>query len=178
MKEIDQKHDEKRRIIRRIGIVLLIIGGILELIGLGSFFASFGSFGGPPRYFWCAFLGMPILFAGIVMTAYGFMGAVARYTAGEAAPVAKDTFNYMAEGTQEGVRTMASAIGQGLRGETASGTTAAAVRCTKCNHPNSTDAKFCAECGFSLQKSKPCPGCAEVNDPDAKFCDNCGHSFG
>ncbi len=114
MKDIDQKHGEKRRIIRRIGIVLLAIGGVLILIGLGSFFAAFGS-SGPPRYFWCAFLGMPISFAGVVLTGYGFMGAVARYAAGEAAPVGKDTFNYMAEGTKDGVKTLASAIGQGLR---------------------------------------------------------------
>jgi hypothetical protein len=177
MKPIDPQHGKKKQVIRYVGIVLLAIGGLLILIGLGSFFAAFGS-SGPPRYFWCAFLGMPIAFVGSVLTGYGFMGAVARYTAGEAAPVAKDTFNYMAEGTQDGVRTMASAIGQGLRGDVTPGATVSGVRCPKCNHTNSEETKFCAECGFSLQKSKPCPSCAEVNDPDAKFCDNCGHSFG
>ena len=178
MKPIDPEHGKKKQVIRYIGIALLVVGAILILIGLGSFFASFGSKGGPPRYFWCAFLGMPISFVGTVLTGYGFMGAVARYTAGEAAPVAKDTFNYMAEGTQDGVRTLASAIGQGLRGDTTPGSTASGVRCMKCTHINSAETKFCGECGFSLQKSKPCPSCAEVNDPDARFCDNCGHSFG
>lgn len=62
-----------------------------------------------------------------------------------------------------------------------SGTTAPAteqgVRCLKCNTVNEVDAKFCDQCGFSLQKTKACPACRELNDPNAKFCDNCGGAF-
>ena len=176
MKPIDPQHGDKRRIVRLIGMCLLAIGGILILIGMVSFFAAFGG-NGPPRYFWCAFLGMPIFFVGSVLTMFGFVGAVSRFSAGEMAPVAKDTFNYMAEGTQDGVKTLASAIGQGLRGDTSPGASAPGIRCSKCNNTNDVEAKFCDECGFSLQKTKPCPSCAEVNDPDARFCDNCGHAF-
>jgi hypothetical protein len=35
---------------------------------------------------------MPILFVGTAMCMFGFMGALARYQAGEVAPVGKDAF--------------------------------------------------------------------------------------
>lgn len=37
------------------------------------------------------------------------------------------------------------------------------------------DAKFCAQCGDSLQIV--CPVCSFVSPPDANFCSNCGHRF-
>jgi hypothetical protein len=86
----------------------MLVGGI-------SFFSAFGDGGGPPRLFWCVFLGMPTLFVGIVMCKLGYIGAVARYIAAESAPVAKDTVNYMAEGTQDGVRTVARSVAEGIR---------------------------------------------------------------
>ena len=42
------------------------------------------------------------------------MGAFSRYIAAEQAPVAKDTINYLAEGTQDAVRTTARAVAQGV----------------------------------------------------------------
>jgi membrane protease subunit (stomatin/prohibitin family) len=100
---------------------------------------------------------------------FGFMGAVARYQAGEIAPVGKDTFNYMAHGTQGGVRTMASAVGAGL----AEGAGGATLACPACGHPNDEDAKFCDDCGAAV--SKACPTCGAANDGHAKFCDGCGN---
>jgi hypothetical protein len=75
--------------------------------------ASAGSFG-IPDYFWLAFVGMPLMFVGSVMSMYGFMGAVARFMAGEAAPVAADTVNYMAEETKGAVETVAKAAAKGV----------------------------------------------------------------
>ena len=99
------------------------------------------------------------------------MGKVARYMAQETAPVGKDTFNYMAEGTSEGVETLAGAIGRGL---SAAG---AVIRCHKCNAPIPADTKFCGGCGQAVGKAKACPQCRELNDPDARFCDNCGYRY-
>jgi hypothetical protein len=65
---------------------------LFMIVGYGSFFASFGSFE-PPRFFWCAFVGMPLLFVGIVMCMFGYLGAFQRYVTGESAPVAKDVVN-------------------------------------------------------------------------------------
>ena len=113
------------------------------------------------------------------MTAWGFMGAVFRYQAAEIAPVGKDTFNYLAAGTKDGVKTVAGAIGAGLSEGLGGREPAAATqarRCHKCGADNDADAKFCDRCGAALAKTA-CPGCGEVNDPDAKFCDNCGREL-
>jgi Double zinc ribbon len=167
--KLNPKHREIRQVLRIAGPVAAGFGFLLMAIGFGSFFLSFGGFG-PPRFFWCAFLGMPILFVGIVMCMFGFLGALARYQAGEVAPVGKDTFNYLAEGTKGGVQTVASAVVAGLtQGTTGTGKT---VRCPKCGHRDDADAKFCDECGSPLAKA--CPSCGRVNDRDAKFCANCG----
>jgi hypothetical protein len=104
------------------------------------------------------------------------MGAVGRYMAGEMAPVAKDTFNYMADGTQDGIRTVARAVGEGL-GLRDGGGAATVVLCHRCNGENDADAKFCSECGAPIRKTKPCAGCGELSDPGARFCDNCGARF-
>jgi RNA polymerase subunit RPABC4/transcription elongation factor Spt4 len=178
-KQIDPGHKGPRNVLRTIGPILLGLGGLLLVIGIASFFMAFGG-SEPPKYFWCAFIGIPLLGVGGAMTSLGFMGRIARYHAQEIAPVAKDTFNYMAEGTRDGVKTMAGAIGQGLSegGFGVAGGSETKVRCHKCNALVDDDAKFCGQCGQALTKSKPCPQCSEVNDPDAKFCDNCGHPYG
>jgi RNA polymerase subunit RPABC4/transcription elongation factor Spt4 len=115
------------------------------------------------------------MWLGGVLSGAGFMGAVSRYVAGESAPVAKDTFNYMADGTKDGVKKVATAVGEGL----AAGGIGKPVqlRCHKCNELNDAESKFCKQCGTSLLKSKACPACNELNDPDAKFCDNCGRAL-
>lgn len=165
---INPGHKGVRTVLRIAGPLTLAVGLVFAVVGFGSFFASFGSFESP-RYFWCAFVGLPLMFVGGAMCMFGFMGAVFRYQAGEAAPVAKDTFNYMADGTKEGVKTVASAIGSGLS-EGMSGETS--VACPKCGHANDHDSKFCDECGTPMSRS--CPSCGQQNDGDAKFCDNCG----
>jgi hypothetical protein len=98
----------------RIGGPLLVLGGLVFMIvGIGNFFAAFGSFE-PPRYFWCVFAGMPLLALGLTMCKFGYLGAMVRYLAGETAPVAKDTFNYVAEGAQPGLRAIGKSITEGV----------------------------------------------------------------
>ena len=104
-----------------------------------------------------------IAIAGIWATKFGYLGAAARYVAGETAPVARDTANYVLDGTKETIREVASAV----RGDGGKG-----LACPKCGHANDTDAKFCDECGTALQRA--CPKCGDVNAADAKFCDDCG----
>ncbi len=175
--QLDPGHTATRNTLRVIGPLIVLIGLGFLAVGLISFFRAFGG-DGPPTEFWCAFVGMPLLFMGGVMTSYGYMGKVMRYGAQDTAPVIKDTFNYMAEGTSDGIKTMASALGQGLReGGLVGGGSQTMVRCHKCNALVPDDAKFCSQCGQTLGKTKPCPSCQELNDPDAKFCDNCGHRY-
>lgn len=174
MDEMNSKQRQTRESLRSIGILVTAVGGVFTLIGLGSFFSAFGSFE-PPRYFWCAFIGLPLIGLGTSLMRYGYMGAVTRYVAGEVAPVAKDTINYLADGTEDALQTIGKAVGAGMAATTAQ--SAALVRCHKCNRENARDAKFCSQCGTALQKSKQCPRCGELNDPDAKFCDDCGTAF-
>ena len=141
---IDPNHLSRRAFLRVLGVALAAVGLVFLVIGIGSFFVSFGTFE-PPRYFWCVFVGMPLLAVGLGICQYAFLGSVARFVAGEAAPVGKDTFNYMAEGTQEGVRTVARAVGEGLA--------SAGVACPRCRHVNGAGAKFCSNCGAALTAS-------------------------
>jgi len=176
-KQIDPGHNAARDALRIVGPVIALIGLGFMIVGTVDFFRAFGGFG-PPKLFWCLFVGMPLLFAGGVLSSYGYLGRVMRYVAGETAPVGKDTFNYVAEGTREGVRTVAGAIGQGLREGGLGGSSPTMVRCDKCNALAPAEARFCGQCGQAFSKTKPCPNCQELNDPDARFCDNCGRAFG
>ena len=177
--KIDPNHNSIRDLCRIIGPLMLVVGILFIAVGMISFFAAFGG-SGPPKLFWCAFIGMPLAAFGSIITKIGYMGKIARYMSGEISPVAKDTFNYMADGTQQGVKTVATAIGQGIGAGVAAaggGEPQTIIRCHKCNNTQEEDAKFCSDCGTPLEKSKPCPSCNELNDPDAKFCDNCGKNF-
>ena len=118
MNRINPNHKQQNNALKTIGPIVLVIGLVFMAIGMISFFTAFGSFGSP-RLFWCAFLGMPITAVGVGMTRFAYMGKIARYTAGELAPVVKDTFNYVAKGTQEGVADMAEAVVDGAKRTTA-----------------------------------------------------------
>jgi hypothetical protein len=107
------RHKTVRTFLRIAGPLVAAVGLVLTIIALASFFSSFGTFE-PPRYFWCAFLGLPLMFVGGVFCMYGYLGVYYRYIAGEAAPVMKDAANYMGEGVQPGVKAVAKAITEGI----------------------------------------------------------------
>src|SRR2546426_11133330 len=46
------------------------------------------------------------------------------------------------------------------------------MRCLNCGGENPAEARFCIECGGSLQNR--CPSCGGENLPQAKFCAACG----
>ncbi len=172
---IDPNHKDVRTVLRLVGPLVVGLGLIFAAIGIGSFFMSFGSFE-PPRYFWCAFIGLPLIGLGSTICKFAFMGAVTRYTANEIAPVGKDVVNYMADGTKDAVRDIAGAIGEGLS-SSSDNHEVHVIRCHKCNESNEASANFCKSCGTSLSKSVTCSSCHELNDPDARFCDNCGQEM-
>jgi RNA polymerase subunit RPABC4/transcription elongation factor Spt4 len=175
---IDPGHKGPLALFRVLGPIILGLGALLIVISMIEFFSLFGSMQ-TPRFLWMPFLGIPMLFVGGVLSQFGYAGKVARYMAQEIAPVGKDTFNYMADGTQDGIQTVAAAVGKGLAegGVALGGKGATKVRCHKCNALAEEGAKFCPQCGSALAKTKPCTNCRELNDPDAKFCDNCGQTI-
>ena len=101
-----------RKGLRVAGPAIFLVGLLCFIIAAISLFASAGG-GGMPHLFWLGFVGLPLMFVGGVLCQFGFMGAVARFMAGEAAPVAVDTVNYMAEETKGAVETVAKAAAKG-----------------------------------------------------------------
>lgn len=174
-REIDPNHQRTQGALRTVGPVVLGLGLMFTAIGLISFFQAFGSFE-PPRYFWCAFIGMPLIAVGAGLTKLGYLGAITRYTLGEFAPVQKDTFNVLAEETRPGVESLAHALGRGFRAGAGvdSGDVADQDReCPRCRAGNQSSARFCNQCGASLGL-KTCPGCGQHQTADSQFCDQCG----
>ena len=49
---------------------------------------------------------------------------------------------------------------------------AARVRCASCNHDNSSERRFCGECGVPL--AAMCAACGASNQLGEKFCGGCG----
>jgi hypothetical protein len=142
------------------GALIAATGLILIVVGIASFFHTFDSFGSspdpfhspsmsPPKHFWMLFAGMPLLFVGVGMLAWGFLGTTTRYTAGEVMPTVKDSLGYVG-------------IGAGAHETT----------CAKCGEANSADAKFCDRCGSPLSVS--CASCGHANPAGAAFCSACG----
>jgi hypothetical protein len=133
------------------GAIIALTGLILIIVGIASFFSTFGSFGpssmSPPKHFWMLFAGMPLLFVGVAMLGWGFLGTTTRYTAGEVAPTVKDTLGYVGIGAQQ-------------------------ATCAKCGATNSANAKFCDHCGAPLSLS--CPSCGHANAAGSAFCSGCG----
>jgi ribosomal protein L40E len=166
---INPRHNEIRSTLRTVGPAVAITGLIFTIIGVGSFFAAFGGFG-PPRFFWCAFLGLPLLAIGIGISQFAYIGAITRYVAGEGAPVAKDMTNYMVEGTRDSIRDVATALGEGF----AAAKAPSFMTCQRCGANNNSDASFCRACGGPVATTKTCAKCGEANDVDARFCDHCG----
>ena len=174
-KHIDPGHEDRRRPLRIIGPAVAGIGLVFTIIGFVSFFASFGTHESP-RYFWCLFVGLPLTAVGVMVSMFAFLGTFTRYTANEVAPVGKDVVNYMAAGTKDAVRDMASAVGEGFRAGNAAGETKTTLHCPKCRAANDSEAHFCKACGAALG-ARPCDNCGHVNAMDARFCESCGKAM-
>ena len=111
---IDPGHNTTRDTLRTIGPILLVIGGGFMIVGLVDFFSAFGGFHSP-TLFWCLFVGMILLGIGLHLTPLGYIGKITRYMSQEMAPPAKDTFNYMADETKDGIKKVVGAVAEGLR---------------------------------------------------------------
>lgn len=146
--------------------MVLAIGLLCLIVSLIDFFMAFGASAGPPRLFFLGFIGLPMLFVGIGMTAVGYQRDIARYHASELAPVGAETINYMGSAAAPGITAAGGAFRDGL----ASG--AQSLACPACAQPNDHDARFCDACGASI--ALRCRQCDHPNDHDARFCDQCG----
>ncbi|MCC7087298.1 MAG: hypothetical protein IT427_20030 [Pirellulales bacterium] len=150
------KHVELRNTRRLAGPAIAAVGLVFTAIGLINFFSTFGS-PEPPRLFWCVFVGGLIFMAGLAISRFAYLGAIARYLSNEVAPVGKDVVNYLAKETKDSVRNVAATVAEGLRSMELPGGDPAAeqpvevkVRCRQCRALNDEAAKFCNQCGENL----------------------------
>ncbi|MDY3080873.1 MAG: Rnf-Nqr domain containing protein, partial [Candidatus Enterosoma sp.] len=69
-----------------------------------------------------------------------------------------------------------TAMGQMTNNLGAMNQPAPTITCPKCGIANPSGAKFCANCGQTLQAQQgtPCPKCSQINPSGARFCANCG----
>jgi hypothetical protein len=162
-----QNNPELKKKLRFWGPALLFVGGVLIATALIDFFVAFGTMG-MPRLFFLFFLAMPFVMAGAIVTKFGYMGSVARYTASEIAPVAKDVTNYMIDGTKDQIIDLAD----GILGRKQAHATPPSRTCYRCGEVANPGAKYCDRCGVPL--AKECPKCHTENDGDAAFCQSCG----
>lgn len=158
---------ELKKKLRFWGPLLLGIGGLFITIAIADFFIAFNGMGMPTLGF-LFFLAMPFLMAGAILTNFGYMGSVARFTASQVAPVAKDVTNYMIDGTKDQIIDLAN----GILGRDRPADPETKKTCYRCGEIANPGAKYCDKCGVELSKS--CPKCQADNDGDASFCQRCG----
>jgi hypothetical protein len=109
-----------RTTFRVLGTIVLVVGLVVFVYGVVS---VLGSEYEPEGRSIVAFIaGLPIIGVGLMLLQWGFLGAAARYGAGEAMPVVKDSLDYLKTGPF----------------------------CSKCGVRNDEDAKFCDSCGAAL----------------------------
>lgn len=161
---LDPDHSTKRRQISIVSVLLFVVGLSVLAYGLMQFSSGFlrpssEFFADPNRVMdedrrsgftgiLCMFAGGVTLMFAVRALFYARAGSILRYAAAETAPVAKDTFNYLADETQEGVQKLAGAV---AKGRTASGGgEVIKVRCRQCGYLESEDAKFCSGCGRGI----------------------------
>lgn len=158
-------HDGLKGLLKVVGPALVVVGGLLALTSIADFFQSFNagmggsSFGDSamPTKFWMAFVGLPMVSFGVMLSKVAFLGEGTRYVAGEVVPVAKDSLDHL------GVD-----LGGGERA------TAGTLACPSCQTANDLDARFCDGCGGSLRLR--CSACGSDHDTAASFCPTCGVS--
>lgn len=153
------KHEKNKRLFKILGFVFLGVGLILSIIGIASFFESF-FYSDWPQFFWCCFIGFPMMGVGGMLLSIGFNREIARYMAKEHAPVV----NEAAKDMSPAVKTVASAVKEGLSNEN--------KRVCSCGVENDSDSIFCKSCGKRLVNT--CSACGAVVPSDAEYCPKCG----
>lgn len=156
-------HEQIKRIFQYVGFGCLAAGGICTLVGMISFFGAFAS-PYPPRFFFLAFIGLPLLGIGGIVLGFGYHREILRYQKNESIPVLREAGREISPA----VRDIAAAVGEGLR-------TAAPSQmqtCTHCGAQVAPGTKFCSMCGEALPLT--CVHCGARLPADAQYCPACG----
>ena len=157
-----QQHQNTKRTLRVLGVVLLAFGAVLAMTGFVNFALSMSDpLGGTPTLFWMLFLGFPLLAFGLMLLLMSLRQEITRYVKNETVPV----INEAGEEIAPAVRAVAAAAREGV-------TPTEHLTCGACGAENPAGNSFCGKCGAPLTRT--CPACgASVKAGDA-YCGQCG----
>lgn len=158
-----EHHKALKKRLKIAGFILLFVGIVFAAIGFISFFSAFGG-SSMPRYFWCAFIGLPMIAIGAGLLGFAYKQEISRYVKNESVPVINEAGREVAPA----VRDIASAVKEGLSDDASQN---AFVRCS-CGELNEKGSKYCKCCGKSLVAF--CPDCGKEIAPNSTFCNHCG----
>ena len=138
-----------RTLFRVLGIVCMGIALVLIALAIADFMRTMSSddFMAQPTKFWYFFVALPFFAVGGFCLQAGFLGAAARYGAGETMPVVRDSAAYLSDG--EGILGVGRTVDDAAA-PTASNTTAGGPFCSTCGTRNDGDAAYCDSCGAAL----------------------------
>lgn len=173
----DENNEIRKGINKKTSIILIVIGAIIELIGLGLeifniVMISSGSFDN--SLMWIGFVAIPVMFVGAVFLILGLMRPMSKFAARTSAPIQKDYMNYMREETVDTAKEYYKDIASGIREGTDGQET---IECKQCKHLNKKDSKFCNNCGNKLNYEIKCPHCGKITLSNSKYCNNCGEKL-
>lgn len=155
---------KNKKLIKVIGIIVLIAGISCVATSFIEFFIKFGSFESP-KLFFLGFIGMPLIFVGIVLS-QGKFGTYSSYSN----PYMKGTTNNYQSKPQEKIYEVNQSQEKTYtKPKKKKGPKA---KCRFCGKINAAGAEYCEDCGTRL--SIICPKCNSANDVTEKYCRNCG----
>lgn len=156
---MSEQHENQKRKLKIIGIVLTSVGAILTLTGMIDFFRTFYT-SEMPRLVFFAMIGLPMLVIGIGLLGYAYKREISRYMKDESVPV----INEASEELKPAVKAISQAVREGAQNER--------EKICSCGAHNPADHNFCDKCGKPL--SKICPNCGAAQDSDDAYCGKCG----
>ncbi|MDD6980659.1 MAG: zinc ribbon domain-containing protein [Clostridia bacterium] len=155
-----QQHQNTKRTLRVLGVVLLAFGAVLAMTGFVNFALSISD-GEMPSLFWMLFLGFPLLAFGLMLLLMSLRQEITRYVKNETIPV----INEAGEEIAPAVRAVAAAAREGV-------IPTEHLTCGACGAENPAGNSYCGKCGAPLART--CPACgASVKAGDA-YCGQCG----
>jgi ribosomal protein L40E len=172
----DAQHPRSRASLCVFGPLMMGLGILMTALGLFSFFSSLRTFE-PPTYLWGVMVGLPLLGVGAGLANFGRDDEILRNLAEEVSPTVKAPSDATAGAAKSGDKAPAEERGlsTGTNGNSFSDSETAL--CGRCLAANPADARFCNQCGTSLQ-DQTCPGCGASITPTARFCMQCGKLVG
>ena len=160
---MNEQHKKAKKILKIVGITLIVIGAGFAIAGITSFFIAFGSQSGMPKYFWMAFIGLPLLAIGSALTVFGYHKEITKYVKNESAPVVKELYGDLSPEFSDLANKFNNTQGKDTKKKI----------CTHCGTVNDFDDKFCKKCGKPIEP-KICPKCGAICDDDSVYCQKCG----